>query len=117
MTINQLPLTAARWRRLHPELRAELRQALGGKSAIIDRQVLDVARALYAHSAHGLALALYEALQGEPLAEYQGCGLGRLMDLRAFMGEDPDRHDTWVYGSEEAPLLLPTRNLSREARK
>jgi hypothetical protein len=116
MTINRIPLTEARWRCLHPNLRAELRQALGGKSAILNRPVLDVARNLCARSAHGLALALYEALQGDPPPEYQGCGLGRLMDLRAFMGEDPGRRDRWVYGSEEAPLLFPTLNLSRDAR-
>jgi hypothetical protein len=37
MTINQLPLTPARWRRLHPALRAELRQALGSQQAIIGK--------------------------------------------------------------------------------
>ena len=83
MNLNQMIITPARWRRLHPELRAELRQALGGKASIIGRQVLDVARALCARSAYGLALALYEALQGDPPPEYGQCG------LRAFMSEDP----------------------------
>lgn len=34
MTINQVPLTPARWRRLAPALRAELRQVLGRTRAI-----------------------------------------------------------------------------------
>ena len=38
MTINQLPLTPARWRRLHPAFRVALRQALGSKHAILNRE-------------------------------------------------------------------------------
>jgi hypothetical protein len=38
MTINEQPLTPARWRRLPPELRAELRQVLGSKHAILNRK-------------------------------------------------------------------------------
>jgi hypothetical protein len=78
MTINTISLTEARWRRLHPEFRARLRQVLGRKRAMINRQVLQIARDLCARSAHGVALALYEGLQGEPPAQYQGCGLGLL---------------------------------------
>ncbi|MGH2393985.1 MAG: hypothetical protein ACRDGH_10950, partial [Candidatus Limnocylindria bacterium] len=65
MTINQLPLTAARWRRLHPALRAEFRQVLGTKAAIINRPVLDVARALCAHGAYVLVWHLYQGLDGQ----------------------------------------------------
>jgi hypothetical protein len=89
MQINQLPPTPARWRRLAPELRAELRQVLGGRSAIIGRQVLDVARALCARGAYELAWQLYQGLDGEPCTPYAGCGLGLLMNLRDRMGEDP----------------------------
>jgi hypothetical protein len=113
MTINALPLTPARWRRLDPQLRAELRQVLGGKQAILGRPVLDVARELCAQGAHELAWHLYQGLDGQPFTLYQGCGLGLTMDLRHFMGEDGE---DWTYGSEEAPLLLRTRYLSREAR-
>ena len=113
MTINQLPLTLARWRRLAPKLRAELRQVLGPKASILNRQVLDLARELCAHDASLLAWHLYQGLAGEPFTPYQGCGLGLSMDLRRFLGKDADPHDTWVYGSEEAPLLFPTRGLAR----
>ncbi|HEX9869589.1 MAG TPA: hypothetical protein VGC99_13535 [Candidatus Tectomicrobia bacterium] len=89
MTINRIRLTEARWRRLAPELRAMLRQVLGGKPAIINRPVLDIARALCAHGAYELAFALYQHLDGQPPTPYAGCGLGLLMDLRSFMGEDP----------------------------
>jgi hypothetical protein len=104
MTINQFPLTPARWRRLHSQLRFELRQVLGGTSAILNRPVLDVARALCQHDAHGLAWHLYQGLDGQPFTKYQGCGLGLSMDLRHFMGEDGD---PGVYGSEAFPLCLP----------
>jgi hypothetical protein len=101
MTINQLPspgpgsrlnahpLTPARWRRLHPEIRAELRQVLGGTSAILHLPVLDVARDLCARGAYELAWHLYQGLDGQPFTPYAGCGLGLLMDLRGWMGEDP----------------------------
>jgi hypothetical protein len=89
MTINQLPLTPDRWRRLHPELRAALRQVLGPKAGILNHPVLDIARTLCARDAYLLAWHLYQGLAGEPFRPYQGCGLGLLMDLRAFMSEDP----------------------------
>ena len=108
MTINQLPLdsldeesetttadlntliiTTARWRRMAPELRTELRQVLGGKAAILNRPVLDMAQALCARDAYLFAWHLYQGLDGQPYSPYQGCGLGLLMDLRCFMGEDP----------------------------
>jgi hypothetical protein len=108
LPINQQPLTPARWRRLPSELCAELRQVLGGTQAIINRQVLDVAKALCARGAHGVALDLYDALNGEP-PPYE-CGLGRTLRRRALMGED---HKPWVYGAEEAPLLLPTQHRPR----
>ncbi|HEX9872179.1 MAG TPA: hypothetical protein VGC99_27000 [Candidatus Tectomicrobia bacterium] len=103
MTINQLPLTPARWRCLAPELRTELRQVLGSKQAILNRPVLDVARALCARDASLLAWHLYQGLDGQPFTPYQGCGLGLTMDLRAAMGED---QEPWDYGSEAFPLLL-----------
>ena len=87
MTINQLPLTPARWRRLAPELRAELRQVLGGKAAILNRQVLDVAQDLCAREASLLALGLYAALKGEPPPEAEPCGLGAILRLQDLMGE------------------------------
>ena len=102
--MTKLPLTPARWRRLPPQLRAELRQVLGSKQAILNRPVLDVARDLCARDAALLAWHLYQGLDGEPFTPYQGCGLGLTMDLRRCMGEDGE---PWVYGSEEFPLLLP----------
>lgn len=104
MMINQLPLPPTRWRRLHPQLRAELRQVLGEKAAIINRQVLDVAKDLIARDASLLAWHLYQEIDGQPFTSYQGCGLGLTMDLRAAMAED---QEPWCYGSEDAPLLLP----------
>jgi hypothetical protein len=103
MTINQLPLTPARWRRLAPDLRAELRQVLGPQAGILHRPVLDVARDLIARDASLLAWHLYQGLNGQPFTPYQGCGLGLTMDLRARMGEEGD---DLVYGSGETPLLL-----------
>jgi hypothetical protein len=47
MTINDHPFTPARWRRLHPELRQDLRRVLGRTSAILGRlepQVLGYVR-------------------------------------------------------------------------
>jgi hypothetical protein len=70
-------------------LRAQLCRRLGRKAAIVNYQVLDVAMELCAAGAYDVAPALYEDLPGDPPAEYQGCGLRLLMDLRAFMGEDP----------------------------
>jgi hypothetical protein len=104
MTINDHPLTPYRWRRLDPQLRAELRQVLGNNAAILHRPVLDVARALCAHDAALLAWHLYQGLAGEPFTPYRGCGLGLTMDLRRLMGEDGE---DWVYGSEACPLLVP----------
>lgn len=89
MTINQLPLTPARWRRLDPALCTELLQVLGPKAAILNHQVLDVARALCAQGAYLLAWHLYQQLDGQPFMPYRGCGLGLLMSLRELMGEDP----------------------------
>ena len=89
MMINEPPLTPARWRCLHPHLRTELRQILGGKQAILNRPVLDIAGMLCAREAYLLAWHLYQGLDGQPFTPYQGCGLGLLMDLRSFMGENP----------------------------
>jgi hypothetical protein len=89
VTINQQPLTPARWRRLAPQIRTELRQVLGGKPAILNRPVLDLARDLCARDAYGLAFDLYQALDGQPPAEYRSCGFGLLMTLKELMGEDP----------------------------
>jgi hypothetical protein len=87
--VNEQPLTPTPWRRLHPQLRTELRQILGGKQAILNRPVLDIARMLCAREAYLLAWHLYQGLDGQPFTPYQSCGLGLLMDLRSFMGEDP----------------------------
>jgi hypothetical protein len=103
MNLNNMTITQTIWRRLHPQLRTELRQVLGPQASIIDRPVLDVARALCAHDAALLAWHLYQGLDGQPFTPYQGCGLGLTMDLRRCMGED---QEPLVYGSEEAPLLL-----------
>jgi hypothetical protein len=89
MTINQVPLTPARWRRLAPALRIELRRALRSQSAIVDHQVLEIAQALCDRGAYDVAFALCEAIEGQPAIPYQGCGLGLLMNLRECMGEDP----------------------------
>ena len=97
-------LTPARWRRLDPALRRELRQALGGKAALIGRQVLEVARDLCRHHADGLALDLYRALHGDPSPPYE-CGLGAMVTLRChYMGEVPE---TWLYGSLARNLTEP----------
>jgi hypothetical protein len=82
MTLNEQPLTPARWRRLHPHLRTDLRRVLGGKQAILNRPVLDVARMLCARDAYLLAWHLYQGLNGQPHSPCQDCGLGLLMDLR-----------------------------------
>jgi hypothetical protein len=67
----------AHWRQLPPELRAGLHQALGRKSAIVGREVLDVASALCEHGRPHVALALYHGLEGEPMPVY-GCGFGAM---------------------------------------
>jgi hypothetical protein len=103
MNHNEVLITPARWRRLDPALRRELRQVLGPQAGILHRPVLDVARALCARDAALLAWHLYQGLAGQPFTPYQGCGLGLTMDLRHFMGED---QEPWVYGSEAAPLRL-----------
>jgi hypothetical protein len=113
MQINQLPLTPARWRRLPPELRAELRQVLGPQAGIIGRPVLAIARNLCGRGAYELAWQLYQGLDGEPFTPYAGCGLGLLVNVRDRLGEDPDRRDKWVYGAEDAPVLFPTLHLPR----
>jgi hypothetical protein len=89
MVVNEPPLTPARWRRLHPQLRTELRQVLGGEQAILNRPALDIAQMLCAREACLLAWHLYQGLDAQPFTPYQGCGLGLLMDLRSFMREDP----------------------------
>jgi hypothetical protein len=91
MMINAQPLTPARWRRLHPALWAELRQVLGSTQAIINRPVLDVAQDLCARDASWLVLGLYAALHGVPPPEAEPCGLGAMLRLQAWMGEDLDR--------------------------
>jgi hypothetical protein len=89
VTLNITPITEAMWRQLPAELRARLRRRLGRKTAVLDHQVLDVAKALCHRAAYELAFDLYQALDGQPLIPYQGCGLGLLMNLRELMGEDP----------------------------
>jgi hypothetical protein len=76
---------------------------MGGKAAILNRPLLDVARDLCARDASLLAWHLYQGLDGQPFTPYQGCGLGLTMDLRAWMGEEGD---DLVYGSGETPLLM-----------
>jgi hypothetical protein len=88
MSLNTTVITEALWRQLPMALRARLRRRLGGKAAIVDHQVLDVARALCAAGADDLALALYDALEGDPRPVY-GCGFGAMWSLRLRMGEDP----------------------------
>jgi hypothetical protein len=87
MSFNAVVITEPLWHQLPTALRAQLRRRLGRKAAIVDHQVLDVARALCAAGADDLALALYDALAGEPLGPYQGCGFGMLWSLRARMGK------------------------------
>jgi hypothetical protein len=79
MPLNEMTLTESRWRRLHADVRAEFRQDLGGKQAIVDHQVLDVTRALCRSGAYGLALTFYETLCGDPLSEL-AVRLGRADD-------------------------------------
>jgi hypothetical protein len=95
MTLNATPLTEPLWRQLPPALRARLRRRLDGKAGILNRQVLDVARALCDRGAYGIALALYDALDGQPEAAH-GCGFGMLWALRERMGEaeGPDPSNT-----------------------
>ena len=57
MNHNAVIISQTVWRRLPPALRAELRQVLGSKQAILNRPVLDVARALCARDASLLELA------------------------------------------------------------
>lgn len=93
MTINEQPLTPSRWRRLHPHLRTELRQILGGTQAILNRPVLDVTSALCEHGRPDVALAFYDALTGQPGAIY-GCGVGAMWAPKQYMdeqGPDPTR--------------------------
>jgi hypothetical protein len=67
MNLNAVVITEPLWRQLPTALRAMLRRRLGRKAAIVNHQVLDVARALCAAGAYDVALALYDALEGEPL--------------------------------------------------
>jgi hypothetical protein len=96
MTLNATPLTEAYWRQPPPALRAQLRRRLGGKAGMLNRPVLNIARALCERGNYSLAFDLYRALHGEPLDPYQGCGLGLLMNLRELMGEaeGPDPGNT-----------------------
>jgi hypothetical protein len=97
MSLNTTVITEALWHQLPLPLRAQLRRRLGRKAAIVDHQVLDVTKALCAAGADGLALALYDALEGEPLGPYQGCGFGMLWSLRQRMGEaGPDPTGTML---------------------
>jgi hypothetical protein len=90
MSLNTTVITDTLWHQLPAVLRAQLRRRLGRKAAIVDHQVLDVARALCAVGAYDVALALYDALEGEPMPVY-GCGFGAMWSLRQRMGEDgPD---------------------------
>jgi hypothetical protein len=89
ISLNTIHLTAAHWRQLPPALRAQLRRRLGRKATIVNREVLDVARALCERGAYDLAFDLYRGLCGDPKVPYQGCGFGLLMNLRELMGEDP----------------------------
>jgi hypothetical protein len=75
MTINEQPLTPARWRRLHPHLRTELRQVLGPQAGILGRPVLEIARMLCARDAYLLAWHLCQGLDGQPHSPHQGCSL------------------------------------------
>ena len=87
MSLSHIVITEPIWRQFPAELRAALRQALKQKSAIVGRQVLDVASALCERSAYGLAFDLYQVLDSQPLIPYQGCGFGLMMNLKALMGE------------------------------
>jgi hypothetical protein len=89
MRLNTTVIIEPLWRQLPAPLRALLRRRLGRKAAIVNHQVLDVARALCAAGAYDVALGLYDALEGEPLVPYRGCGFGMLWSLQARMGEDP----------------------------
>ena len=87
MNHNDMILTEAHWRELPAELRRALGRVLKRKSAIVGRQVLDIAQALCERGAYGLAFDLYQALDGQPLIPYQDCGFGLMMNLKALMGE------------------------------
>jgi hypothetical protein len=87
MSLNTTLMTEATWRELPAELRAALRRVLKQKSAIVGRQVLDIAQALCERGAYGLAFDLYQFLDGQPLVPYQGCGFGLMMNLKELMGE------------------------------
>ena len=90
-SLNLTTVTEARWRELPAELRQDLCRVLKRKSAVVGRQVLDVASALSEHGAYGLAFDLYQVLDGQPLMPYQGCGFGLMMNLKGLMGErDPN---------------------------
>lgn len=76
MTINESPLTPTPWRRLHPALRVELRQVLGGKATILGQPIIALARALCARDAYLLAWPLYQQLDGQPFKPYQAAAWG-----------------------------------------
>lgn len=100
MRFNATMMTEALWRQLPPALRAQLRRRLGRKASILNRPVLNLARALCDRGAYEIALALYDALDGQPDAEY-GCGFGMLWALRERMGEGegPDPTETLLLES------------------
>jgi hypothetical protein len=90
-------ITAAIWQTFPGPVRAALRRRFGGKAAIVDHQVLEIAQALCDRGAYDLALAFYQALDGQPPLPYQGCGLGLLITLRERMGEaGPDPTETML---------------------
>jgi hypothetical protein len=68
---------------------ARLRRRLGRKASMLNRPVLNLARALCERGAYALAFDFYRGLRGDPLVPYQGCGFGLLMNLRELMGEYP----------------------------
>jgi hypothetical protein len=61
ISLNTTPLTEAHWRQLPPALRARLRRRLGGKAAILNRPVLNIAQALCERGDFDLTFDLYRA--------------------------------------------------------
>jgi hypothetical protein len=99
MNHNEFIISEAIWHQFPVELRKGLRQTLKRKSAIVGRQVLDVASALCERGAFDLAFDLYQVLDGQPLIPYRGCGFGLMMNLKALMGE---------WGPDPAGMILVT---------
>jgi hypothetical protein len=86
-SLNRTIVTEDLWRELPAELHLVLRRVLKRKSAIVGRQVLDIAQALCERGAYGLAFDFYQVLDGQPLIPYQGCDFGLMMNLKELMGE------------------------------